>query len=123
MNGQKLKQFREQLMRLRERVGGEVNHVVQALQEEVNVDSNVSSAPVHLADVANGAVDAEVEVLQTERDIWEQVSEALVRIEDGSYGQCESCGKSISEERLKALPYTPFCVECARTSTDAAAAR
>jgi RNA polymerase-binding protein DksA len=114
MNADKLRQYREQLLGLRERVGGEVNHVVQALQEEVNVNSNISSAPVHLADVASVAVDAEVEVLQTERGILEQVNEALARIENGSYGTCDRCGSAISEERLKALPYAPHCVRCAR---------
>jgi RNA polymerase-binding protein DksA len=118
MNGEKLKQFRDQLLRMRERVGGEVNHVVQAIQEEVNINSNLSSAPVHLADVASGGVDADVEVLHTERSIWEQVSDALTRIDEGSFGECEHCGRPISEERLKALPYTPFCVECARSGAE-----
>ena len=56
-------------MELHERVGGEVNHVVESIHEDVNVKPNVSSAPVHLADVAGDAVDADVQVLHTERDI------------------------------------------------------
>jgi RNA polymerase-binding protein DksA len=120
MNAEKIGQYRQQLLRLRERVGGEVNHVVQALQEEVNVNVNISSAPVHMADVASGAVDAEVEVLQTERGILEQVNEALGRIEDGTFGKCENCGAAISEERLKALPYTSFCVRCSREESQRA---
>jgi DnaK suppressor protein len=114
MNAQKLEHYRELLSNLRQRVGGEVNHVVQALQEEVNVNANQSSAPVHMADVASGAVDAEVEVLQTERNILEQVNDALARIEDGKFGTCDHCGAAISEERLKALPYIASCVRCAR---------
>jgi RNA polymerase-binding protein DksA len=114
MNREKLKQFRQQLILLKERVGGEVNNVVNALQEEVNIDSNLSAAPVHLADVAPSAVDADVEVLQTERGLLEQINEALERFEQGGYGTCQECGKDIAEERLKALPYTPHCVTCAR---------
>jgi DnaK suppressor protein len=114
MNAEKLKQFRQQLVHLRERVGGEVNNVVNALQEEVNIDSNLSAAPVHLADVAPSAVDADVEVLHTERGLLEQINDALERFDKGDYGKCQECGKDISEERLKALPYTPFCVTCSR---------
>ena len=117
MNREKLQHYRELLSHLRDRVGGEVNQVAQALQEEVNIKTNISSAPVHLADVASGAVDADVEVLLTERSIFEQVAEALERIDKGTYGVCESCGSAISEERLKALPYTPWCVRCARNET------
>jgi len=122
MNADKLRHFREQLVNLRSRVGGEVNRVVEALQEEVNVNSNLSSAPVHLADVASGAVDADVEVLHTERGILEQINDALARLDQGTFGVCENCGTPLTEERLKALPYAPLCVRCARTQSAAAGA-
>ena len=38
---------------------------------------------------------------------------ALGRIADGSYGQCVRCGEDISEARLDAVPWTPFCRKCA----------
>ena len=28
------------------------------------------------------------------------------------YGNCEQCGESISSERLEAIPYTKFCINC-----------
>ena len=34
---------------------------------------------------------------------------ALGRIEEGTYGECVVCGEEISEERLEAVPHTPFC--------------
>jgi RNA polymerase-binding protein DksA len=45
----------------------------------------------------------------------EQVEHALARISEGSYGRCVSCGQPISVERLEAIPWTPFCINCART--------
>lgn len=42
-----------------------------------------------------------------------QVWQALLRVDAGTYGLCTSCGKRISEERLKALPAAEFCVDCA----------
>lgn len=42
----------------------------------------------------------------------EQIAAALRRVEAGTYGQCEDCGESIDERRLRALPATPFCTAC-----------
>lgn len=41
----------------------------------------------------------------------QQVQGALQRIEDGTYGTCVDCGRTISDARLEALPWTPYCVE------------
>lgn len=118
MTTAKTNRYREILLELRDRARGEVNHVAQALQEEVRVNANASSAPVHMADIAAEAVDAEVEVLQTERGILEGINQALARIETGEFGKCTTCGEPISEERLKAIPYVSTCVTCARTSDE-----
>ena len=58
MSPQKLNRYRSMLTDLHERVGGEVNYVVQSIHEDVDLKANVSSAPVHLADVAAEAADA-----------------------------------------------------------------
>ena len=41
------------------------------------------------------------------------IQAALERIEDGSYGLCGSCGESIAEGRLSAVPEATLCVNCA----------
>ncbi|MCI0345370.1 MAG: TraR/DksA C4-type zinc finger protein [Chloroflexi bacterium] len=45
----------------------------------------------------------------------EQVEAALARLDAGRYGSCTNCGKPIAAERLEAIPWTPFCIDCART--------
>ena len=117
MSPQKLNQYRKMLHDLHERVGGEVNYVVGSIHEDVDLNTNVSSAPVHLADVATEAVDVDVQVLHTERSILEQINVALERVEDGSFGRCTGCGTAISDERLNALPYTPLCAQCAQAES------
>jgi len=117
MSPEKLNHFRSLLTEQHERVGGEVNYVVGSIHEDVDMNANLSAAPVHLADVASGAVDADVQVLNTERSILEQIDAALARINDGSYGRCTACGKPIAEERLEALPYTSVCRDCAELET------
>lgn len=42
-----------------------------------------------------------------------QVEVALQKIDDGNYGTCDRCGKPIAAARLEAIPYSPFCIECA----------
>jgi RNA polymerase-binding transcription factor DksA len=42
-----------------------------------------------------------------------RVQAALARIVAGAYGTCVTCGAEISEGRLDAMPWTPFCRDCA----------
>jgi len=121
MKADKRQAYREKLLALRERIGGEVNYVVEALQEDVNFNENVSSAPVHLADVAEDSVEADVEILHTTRSILDEVNAALARLDEGTFGVCVECGTTISEERLNAIPYTAYCVRCARSAEQPAA--
>jgi DnaK suppressor protein len=41
------------------------------------------------------------------------VHAALAKFEDGGYGICESCGASIGEARLEAMPAARLCITCA----------
>jgi RNA polymerase-binding protein DksA len=42
-----------------------------------------------------------------------RINRAVLRIDDGTYASCEECGEAISEARLKALPYSTLCIDCA----------
>ena len=44
----------------------------------------------------------------------EQVEAALARLEAGTFGACVRCGRPIAPERLEALPWAAFCIECQR---------
>ena len=41
------------------------------------------------------------------------IKNSLKRMEEGTYGTCAICGIDIPDERIKALPYTDKCFECA----------
>ncbi|MCS7270612.1 MAG: TraR/DksA C4-type zinc finger protein, partial [Gemmataceae bacterium] len=51
---------------------------------------------------------------QNEREILAQAEEALLRIPAGTFGVCVHCGNPVGKERLDMMPYTPYCVDCAR---------
>lgn len=41
------------------------------------------------------------------------IDAALTKMEEGGYGRCEACRKPIKLKRLQAVPWTPYCVDCA----------
>ncbi len=43
-----------------------------------------------------------------------QIRRAIALIQEGRYGHCENCSKNIPVARLKVVPYTMFCVDCAQ---------
>jgi DnaK suppressor protein len=41
----------------------------------------------------------------------ESVRDALHRLGEGTYGQCIACGRPIEPAHLKAIPWTPYCLD------------
>jgi len=41
-----------------------------------------------------------------------EIDGALRRFEQGTYGVCEQCGQEIQPNRLKAIPWTRYCLSC-----------
>ena len=115
MQTNKLKQFKDRLLAMRRRVTGEVEHMIESIQEEANATGNGSNLPIHFGDLATNALDADVRVLETEQNILDDIEMALARVEDGSFGLCSSCDSPIGDERLESLPHTPHCIRCAVT--------
>jgi DnaK suppressor protein len=44
-----------------------------------------------------------------DRAVLSQVKDALARIDNGTYGTCVIGGEHIENERLRAVPWTPYC--------------
>ncbi|MGE5414429.1 MAG: TraR/DksA family transcriptional regulator [Syntrophomonadaceae bacterium] len=51
-----------------------------------------------------------------ERTTLLQIDDALVRIEEGTYGLCLNCGQLMTEKRLNAVPWAPYCLDCQELS-------
>jgi DnaK suppressor protein len=47
-----------------------------------------------------------------ERGLLILVEAALSRIGDHSFGECLNCGQEISANRLKAVPWSRYCITC-----------
>lgn len=91
--------------------------------QEANRRGN-DDGPLDLADTATELYTQEFNysLTETERSKLRQIDEALERVEAGEYGECQECGEAISEVRLKAIPWTPYCIEC-QEEKEAAARR
>jgi len=77
--------------------------------------SDLSNMPIHMADLGTDSyeIDNIIGLVDSERKILIEVNDALSRIEDGTYGICEGRGEPIPKQRLKAIPWTRYCVACA----------
>jgi RNA polymerase-binding transcription factor DksA len=86
----------------------------------------LSSMDEHVADSATETFDREVE-FGLQRTLLAELAEverALDRLDAGTYGTCRSCGASIPDERLEAVPATSLCLtHQGRAELDDAAVR
>ena len=76
----------------------------------------LSSMPVHLADMGTDNYEQEFSLglMAEERKTLEEIQLALARIQNGTFGICEGLGTPIEENRLEAIPWTRFSLEYAR---------
>jgi DnaK suppressor protein len=51
-----------------------------------------------------------------ERNTLLQIDDALDRIEEGVYGACVNCRTAMTEKRLNAVPWAPYCLDCQELS-------
>jgi DnaK suppressor protein len=107
--------YRRRLLTLHDRLSSSVSHLADEASKAEG-ESNLSHVPIHMADLGTDAYeqDTTLNLLSTEQQILGEISLALRRLDEGSFGQCEECKEPILKERLKELPYTRYCVTCAR---------
>jgi len=57
------------------------------------------------------------------RDELSEIEAALLRIDEGKYGHCESCGRALGRQRLRASPTARYCIDCSSNSGRSGAAQ
>ncbi len=73
-----------------------------------------SAFGMHQADAGSDAYEKDfaLSLLSQEQDALYEIEEALKRIEAGTYGVCEMSGQPIPVNRLEAIPFARFTVDC-----------
>ena len=76
--------------------------------------STQGDGPMDVGDEASQSYERQVslEISQNERETLRLIDDALDRLKRGEYGICSNCGESITDARLKAVPYTELCLQC-----------
>jgi len=116
MRTRELDRFKKKLLHLKEIIESEIGRFEDNMlhKNRKETTGEVSSFTTHPADM--GAETAEYEkayiLASTESKLLILIEEALSRIDKGTYGECLECGGKIPLERLRAIPYAPYCVDC-----------
>ena len=117
MKKSEMKPFKEMLLEMRARLRGDVSTLANAALAKTGGASggSGSSVPSHIADMGSDTFEQDntLRLMDNEGEVLGQIEGALERIEDGDYGSCVECSGRIPKMRLKAIPYTPYCVKCA----------
>ncbi|MBU4201283.1 MAG: TraR/DksA family transcriptional regulator [Verrucomicrobia bacterium] len=99
------------LGRLRDRINRQINFLatdnLKRKQDDAEVDFRSEEQGTD-----NFDRDFALNRVSLDQDIIFEIDEALNRIQMGTYGVCESCGRSIERARMSALPYSRMCVVC-----------
>ena len=103
----------KELARIRERCLSEIRR----LREELRVE--IEPAAVGDEDSADAAVDVcersrIIFLIESQQAKLRALDHAIASAKKGTYGICEACGQPIPEERLKMVPETTLCMQCAR---------
>ena len=83
-------------------------------RDNLHSGSDTSAFGMHQADAGSDAYDRDfaLSMLSKEQSSLYEIDAALKRIEDGTYGICEISQKPIKHDRLEALPFTRYTVDC-----------
>jgi len=109
-----LNRYKKLLLIKRAEIVGDLSTIeAQALRVG---DGNLSSMPIHMADVGSDTYDQDfmLGMAESERKVLREIDEALLRIQNKTYGVCQMTGEHIPTARLDAKPWAKYTVDAAR---------
>jgi len=103
-----LADLKQHLLEMKAKLLAEIESELRA-EREANKDEGMDTY-----DLASEERDREINFILAAREQVKikQIDDVLERMDEGSYGECESCGMEIAEERLEAMPFTRLCRDC-----------
>ncbi len=110
-----LEHFADMLLAKRRELVGDMSSMErEALR--TGSGSNLSTLPVHMADMGTDNYEQEFTLTLVEKDrtLLREINHALAKIQNGTYGICEGTGIPIAKARLEVQPWTRFSIEYAR---------
>lgn len=88
--------------------------MVSMYRRDVGIGAAVSHDGEDEIDRANFDADRDLALALSsgEREVLFQIDEALAKIDRGEFGTCGSCGNAVGKERLRAIPWARYCIDC-----------
>ena len=107
---------KDALLRLHQRLIAQRDDLRSKLGFHADVSHSTGAGTSDVGDVASDGAEKEInsQLAALETRELRKIDRAIEAIREGRYGKCELCGRSIPITRLRALPYTPSCVDCQR---------
>ena len=113
MNKTETSKFKKLLLEKREDLLKVVHDKKERDLADVEIGDEIDSAS------ANTEKEMLFEITDNEKVMLDSIESALRRVEKGTYGKCEACGVKIAEPRIKALPWSRYCITCQAKSEKA----
>src|SRR3989339_1608664 len=106
MNNKDLNEFKKILNEKKNDLLKAVDHKKQKdLQEPIVGDEIDAAGDSEEKELIFGLTD-------NEKVMLDSIESALHKMEHDNYGICERCSTKIPTERLKAMPYARYCIQC-----------
>jgi DnaK suppressor protein len=115
MNKRATKKRQEAIARTSKSLIGIRDTLISKIGTEGRTDlAEVRDAGMDSGDLAAEVNERDLRILLSRRGRSRivEIGDALQRIGQADYGRCESCGLEITEQRLKAVPFTRHCCDC-----------
>ncbi|MBC8310632.1 MAG: TraR/DksA family transcriptional regulator [Phycisphaerales bacterium] len=112
LTAKELRDYRDRLMKYRAQLLTDLGAIEK---EALDVNSDISHMPIHMADVGSDAYDQDLKLglAASERKRIRDIEAALVRIKKKTYGICNLTGEIIPRTRLIAKPWAMYTKESA----------
>lgn len=97
---------------------------IKAREQKNTDDDRRDNSSKDDADIVADELEAIKESSMRSHDVnrLKALENALGRISQGTYGKCMKCGKKITQERLRAIPWALLCIDC-KNETEARSVR
>ncbi|MDR1195400.1 MAG: TraR/DksA family transcriptional regulator [Endomicrobium sp.] len=106
MNKKDAAQFKKLLTQRRTEILNKVNAQKERDDAEIIVGDEIDTAS------QNSEKEMYFELAAADKITLNDISDALAKIEKGDYGTCECCNCAIPLERIKAIPWVRYCIQC-----------
>ncbi len=98
--------YRTLLLKKRDELLASIRSEPESLTTSIRTPDDVEFAAKAVEqDVSAATLDLRFRMLR-------DVQRSLKQLAEGTYGVCEGCGEEISPNRLKAIPWTQYCLAC-----------